>query len=389
MSLRFFQERGSTILIVMALLAMLTAVGIMSVDRSTLDITLSFNQLSEEQAFYVAEAGLQHGFAELNRDFTWRAGIVTLPVGDGFYVVTIIDSTTDTLLADTVILRSRAVVNEAFAAVEGHIVKSPPIPIFKYALFAGDSLRMDQNSCTDSYSADSGTYAATVDTLGGDIGSNGFLDLQGGAVVGGDASTDGETITYGGGATVLGTASSSADEFPMDLIPQSEYDWAEANSDAPSGFIGSGYTYNSLTDDLTLGAGDELTLSSGVYFFNNITLDQGSDLKIDSGAQVTIYMTGDFNAGQFTTVNANGNPSDLLIYSTGDYLTLDQSVEFRAGFYGPNTTFTISQNTNLYGSIVAGSVNLKQGSCIHYDRDLVEIIRDQPNKVAMVAWRQI
>ena len=389
MSIRLFQERGTAILIVMALIAMLTAVGIMSVDRATLDIDLSFNQLSEEQAFYVAEAGLQHGLAELNRDFTWRTGVNTFTVGDGFYIVTVIDSTTDTLLADTVILRSRAVVNAAAAAVEGYIVKSPPIPIFKYALFAGDSLRMDQASCTDSYNADSGTYAATVDTLGGDIGSNGFLDLRGGAVVGGDASTDGETITYGSGATVLGNTTSSADEFPMDLIPQSEYDCAEANSGAPSGFICSGYTYNSLTNDLTLGKDDELTLSSGVYFFNNVSLGQGSDLKIDSGAQVTIYMTGDFVAGQFTTVNANGNPSDLLIYSTGDYLTLDQSVEFRAGFYGPNTTFTISQNTNLYGSIVAQSVLLKQGSCIHYDRDLVEIIRDQPNKVAMVAWRQI
>lgn len=247
MSIRLFQERGTAILIVMALIAMLTAVGIMSVDRATLDIDLSFNQLSEEQAFYVAEAGLQHGLAELNRDFTWRTGVNTFTVGDGFYIVTVIDSTTDTLLADTVILRSRAVVNAAAAAVEGYIVKSPPIPIFKYALFAGDSLRMDQASCTDSYNADSGTYAATVDTLGGDIGSNGFLDLQGGAVVGGDASTDGETITYGGGATVLGNTTSSADEFPMDLIPQSEYDWAEANSGAPSGFIGSGYTYNSLT----------------------------------------------------------------------------------------------------------------------------------------------
>lgn len=386
---RLFQERGTAILIVMALIAMLTAVGIMSVDRATLDIDLSFNQLSEEQAFYVAEAGLQHGLAELNKDFTWRTGVNTFPVGDGFYIVTVVDSITDTMLADTVVLRSRAVVNSAAAAVEGYIVQSPPIPIFKYALFAGDSLRMDQNSCTDSYNADSGTYAATVDTLGGDIGSNGFVDLQGGAVVGGDASTNGDTIIIRGGSTVLGDTTSSADEFPMDLISQSEYNWAEANSAAPSGFIGSGYTYNSITHDLTLGSGDELTLSSGVYFFNNVTLGQSSNIKIDSGAEVTIYLTGDFVAGQNSTVNANGNPSDLLIYSTGDYLTLDQSVEFRAGFYGPNTTFTISQNTNLYGSIVAASVLLKQGSCIHYDRDLVEIIRDQPNKVAMVAWRQI
>ena len=87
MSIRLFQERGTAILIVMALIAMLTAVGIMSVDRATLDIALSFNQLIEEQAFYVAVASLHHGLAALNRDFNWRTAVNTFTVADGFYIV--------------------------------------------------------------------------------------------------------------------------------------------------------------------------------------------------------------------------------------------------------------------------------------------------------------
>ncbi|MGH8014853.1 MAG: hypothetical protein ACREBV_01530, partial [Candidatus Zixiibacteriota bacterium] len=50
--------KGSAILIVMALIAMLTAIAIMSIDRSNTDMEVSFNQLHEEQAFYNAEAGL-------------------------------------------------------------------------------------------------------------------------------------------------------------------------------------------------------------------------------------------------------------------------------------------------------------------------------------------
>ncbi|MCH9025132.1 MAG: hypothetical protein IH931_07340, partial [candidate division Zixibacteria bacterium] len=46
-------QKGSAILIVLALIAMLTGVGIMSVDRATTDIDLAYNQLQEDRAFYV------------------------------------------------------------------------------------------------------------------------------------------------------------------------------------------------------------------------------------------------------------------------------------------------------------------------------------------------
>ena len=65
-------QKGSAILIVIALIGMLTGVGIMSVDRATTDIDLAYNQLQSDRAFYIAEAGLQRAIAELRNDDSWR-----------------------------------------------------------------------------------------------------------------------------------------------------------------------------------------------------------------------------------------------------------------------------------------------------------------------------
>ena len=92
-------------IIVMALIIALSALAIIAVDRSTTDIELSFNQQHQEQAFYVAEAGAEHALIELYKDSDWRDGIAYKEIGTGFYVVQLKDSTTDSLLADTVVVQ--------------------------------------------------------------------------------------------------------------------------------------------------------------------------------------------------------------------------------------------------------------------------------------------
>ncbi|MCH9024669.1 MAG: hypothetical protein IH931_04975, partial [candidate division Zixibacteria bacterium] len=101
-------QKGTAILIVLSLIAMLVAVGIMSVDRSTTDIELSFNQLHEDQSFYGAEAGIARAMVELNRNFNWRGPIVNEQLAGSKYTVIVLDSTWDSTLADTVIIRSTA-----------------------------------------------------------------------------------------------------------------------------------------------------------------------------------------------------------------------------------------------------------------------------------------
>src|SRR3990172_427715 len=93
-------EKGSAILIVLALLAMLTSVAIMSVDRSNTDLELSYNQLHEEMAFYLAEAGVERATYEINENNAWRTGYDKLALQGGYYTIKVIDSTTDSSLVD-------------------------------------------------------------------------------------------------------------------------------------------------------------------------------------------------------------------------------------------------------------------------------------------------
>ena len=167
-------ERGSAILIVMGLIAMITAMAIMSVDRSNTDLELSYNQLHEERAFYLAEAGLERAVFEINEDNAWRDGYDKLALEGGYYTISVSDSTTDSTLVDTVIFNGEGIYNTTKAEMESWLVPKYIYP-YRYGMFGGDSIRFDRNGCVDSYNADSGTYAATQKSSDGDIGTNGKI----------------------------------------------------------------------------------------------------------------------------------------------------------------------------------------------------------------------
>ncbi|MCH9025134.1 MAG: hypothetical protein IH931_07350 [candidate division Zixibacteria bacterium] len=380
-------ERGTAILIVLALIAMLVAVGIMSVDRSTTDIELSYNQLHEDQSFYGAEAGIARAMVELNRNFSWRGPIVGEQLGGIKYAVIVLDSTWDSTLADTVIIRSTA--NREGAAVNLEVWIAPYyFQPFIYAAYGADSITMKNSTCIDSYNSDSGSYDSTVLLEGGDIGTNGYINLSQSTDVFGNATTTGGTITVDGTAIVHGDTSSSGDPMDFTLVDASDYAWAETNSLAPSGFTGS-YFYDPTTDALTFNNYDTLVLSDGVYYFSSIDLAQNASLQIAPGANVEIYMTGDLAIGQYSDINSGGSAADVTIYSQGSTLSLGQHTELVAAFYGPNTNIFVDNNTNIYGSMIGASVNISNSACVHFDRSLLKLIQTEITRMDIVAWRQM
>ena len=128
-------QKGSAILIVIALIGMLTGVGIMSVDRATTDIDLAFNQLQGDRAFYIAEAGLQRAIAELRKDDSWRDGFYRQVLDDGYYTTSIIDSTINPALGDTLVIQSLGYFTKAIVNLELWVTPEILNP-FAYALFS-------------------------------------------------------------------------------------------------------------------------------------------------------------------------------------------------------------------------------------------------------------
>ena len=106
MNTRLRNERGSALLLVLLLIVMVTMLSVMSVNRATVDIDLSYNQANSDKAFYAAEAGILRAYTTMNDSTSWRAGFADEQIGSAVYSVTVIDSLAQPALNDTVIIVS-------------------------------------------------------------------------------------------------------------------------------------------------------------------------------------------------------------------------------------------------------------------------------------------
>ncbi len=389
MNRSLYNSRGSALLIALMLIGMLTLVGILAVSNSNTDIELSYNQSHADNAFYVAEAGAKQAFITLNTDDKWRNGYSLTNFGQGAYAVALLDSISDPSLDDTVVIRATGELMQAKATVELWTAPEYIYP-FQFGLFGDKGIVFDQLGCTDSYNSDSGSYAATQESLGGSIGSNTLISTSKLVTIGGDAYTaTGGTISLGAGAKITGDSSTTRDSVTLDAVSQAEYDYARDNSNVTLGMSGTNYTYNSGTKSLTIGSGGTVTLQSGVYYFSSLTAGQNCNIVLAPGANVRIYVTGDVVLGQYTQTNAAGTPDQLMLFSQGSNLQFDQYNTFVGAYYGPNAHIQYDQTTQAYGSLVGGSVKLDKGACFHYDRNLAKIKHGTTGAMLKVAWKEL
>lgn len=380
-------NRGVALLVVLALIIALSAIALISVNRSDTGIDLSYNQMHSEQAFYIAEAGYEHALQELTVDYDWRAGFDITKHGTGAYLVFVTDSIATPALAETVFVVSQGMVQGGRAEINAWMRRADIHP-FEWAMFSKDSMFLDRKACTDSYNSDSGSYAATLKTDDGDIGSNGNITISKFASIGGDVKTASDSGLYiATPVTITGDTATGEDPVYIDTLSDAEFAWAESVNAAPPGLSGS-YSYSPATDALTIGAFDTLTLSSGVYFFSTIYFDKESVLELAPGANVTIYMTANMTFDANVDVNKGGSPADLQFYSKGTQLDLDQSVEFYAGFYGPNAQIYVDNTAEVYGSVLGSSVMLDIDACFHFDRDMRKVVRPASGLIETVAWKE-
>ena len=117
-------------------------------------------------------------------------------------------------------------------------------------------------------------------------------------------------------------------------------------------------------------------------------VEQNGEIVLEEGAEVLIYMTGDLTLRNSSSVNTDGTPSQLIIYSSGSLLSLGQSTDLTAAFYGPNATFTLENYTDFFGAVVADQIDFKNNVCFHYDRMLGEIEKGETGRMIVVAWRE-
>ena len=381
-------NRGSALLITLAIMVLMTIAAILAVRTAQTDVDLSFNQLHTDQSFYIAEAGLAKAYLELTEDNEWTNGFNNVSFDQGTYSVAVIDSSNNTLLFDTIILRSTGSIRDANSNLEALIVPEYWRP-FQYAMFGDSAILMENSTCTDSYNSDSGSYATTVELTGGDVASNGELDFINTAVIGGDISCAEEGgIFIDATCTVYGDTSSNIEPYVLETVPDSLYDWAQTVTPGETGMTGT-YSYNPTTYALSMAINQTMTLSGGVYYFSSIDIGNNSQLHVAAGEQVIIYLDGDFTVGENASINTLGDAEDFLVFSRGSIFELEESTDIHIAFYGPDTEFSLANSGEYYGSIVSNSATVINAACVHYDRSLAEYRGGKTGIMNMIAWKEI
>lgn len=391
-------QEGSAFLITMALILMLSAVGIMALNQAGTEVDMSFNQVRRDQSLYLAEAGLSQAFADLNADWNWRTGYANQTLGNGEYSVAILDSSAGLAGGDTIIFQSTAFVPGdpgSNVTVESWVVPTRTRP-FQYAIFSAWWLRIDGNGCTDSYNSDSGSYADTRADCCGAVGSNDELRLRDNVVIngdvffGGDVSTD---LEIGVGVTINGDTQLGVPPIDLPLVPQSEFDWAESINNAPAGLSGD-FTWDAGQNKLTVGANDTMVLSSGVYYFGDVDVQAYGAIQLEPGAEVTIYSTAPIGISDNASINAGGKASALMILgNAASRFRTDDHAEFRGAYYAPESDMRVRHSSDIYGSVIVQRHTIDVGAlnrpCFHYDRALANREMGPPDGYRVIAWRQL
>ena len=271
-------------------------------------------------------------------------------------------------------------------------------PIFTYAIATTGtgcaSIKLAGAGLTDSYNSNLGTYAGTSQTSGGNVATNGNLDLIGTAKVEGtfsglntstgvcpanDITSTSSASPIDKGTVTLPTALNYANPSAPIPAPPTTSQVTTGSCGAITGCtqlathnmaLSPSYQYGNLN----IGGGPSVNvhLSAGTYNINSLTMIGGSSLTIDSGPVIlNIAASGtgtavDISGGVLT--NSTGIPSNFqIVYAGTSAITLKGGPGAFGVIYAPNAPITTNGTPDWYGAVIGSTFTDNGGSTIHYD----------------------
>lgn len=359
-------------------------------------------------ARYLAEAGVERAIWELNYGniTTWSGSssqrtltILNVQSSYGAVIGSISIVVNDPAGAEPVIEATGSVVHTGSATINKtiRVTVSEPPNVFNYAIFGDNKVKIKDDAALDSYNSSLGAYGGENVHSNATVGSNTpsaskKIEIEDDAVVNGDVfcgyQTDpAQRIEVEDDAVVTGTISS--------LSAAKTYAPATAPTGLPS--LGNRKVENGSTVDIS-SSGKYGTFEIAEKSTVNITADvtlhlttklkigDGCTLNVAAGAKLTIVLDNNDD----TTLNMHANarvttashiPSDLSIVgttkATGD-LTFKSQSDFYGSIYLPKAEFKFEGTPQVFGSVIAKEIELKQTLQFHYDEALTGFL---PNGV--------
>jgi len=221
------------------------------------------------------------------------------------------------------------------------------------------AVTLKNNAYTDSFYINSiQPWDAAFGRANGTIVTNGFISLDNGSKINGDATPGiGKTAT---GGTVTGSRSPLTTAISYPAPDGSSYALVNDNSQVAS-------YVNVLTGDFSINSGQTATFLGGNYYFQNFTMADNAQLNIK--APVTIYINKTLTIKGGFTLPYNLAAMIKFRVMTNKPVVVDGGAFFYMDLYAPKSDVTIQGKSHVFGSVVGGTLTI-DGGAVHWDEGL-------------------
>lgn len=380
------RRRGLAMALVLVSLPVAAVVLLALGSVGVMRLNLTNAGLARAAAVYAAEAGIAQAADRLATDVRWTEGVRDVPlsatqesrfsvrVTNNFFGLEPARAPDGTVVpVGNCYLLSTGTARGRYAREVAVMLHRELGLSFEHAIFATEDIHLAGGSTTDSYDSAEGPYAETASPLGGDIGTN---------------SVEKSAIALGGKSRVNGTVEIGPGGDPSKVVKADPayYETAVAMAtpvglpdvDIPTG-VSSGNVVSDEAVTMTpgtygevkIGSGATLSLSSGTYVIDKLSLEGDSIVEVTS-APVRLYIRRDLTLSGGTLVNTTATPANVAFFLGPGVRNASITGGTTAHYvlYAPHTAVKVVGGGDLYGAIVAKSLSASGGSRFHYDADL-------------------
>ncbi|MGK0481695.1 MAG: hypothetical protein ACJAQ3_001673 [Planctomycetota bacterium] len=365
---------------------------------------------SDQRAFYAAEAAISEAYVSLLNE------TIDVPLGQTLEVGT--SGQPGTLGTSEYWSQITRLDSRRYALVgsgrngeserrQQLIISHAPNSLFQYAAFGGDGVQFDSNAFVDSYDSALGTYASQVQS-GLDwarqeavVGSNGDIQLRSNTRVYGDCHPGPNGVVYdtAPGVIVTGSTAPAPSIVTLPAVPPPLATSLGPATWTTDQFVGPGVV---RFDSIDLSSGATLTIQGPTQLVvDDFLMGTGTTLVFDtSSGPIELYSAHDFVLESNTTVVTNENSAvDVKLFlsgdnrgnnpNTNDQVSLSANAAFTGVIYAPNAEILLGSNFEIYGSVMAGALDLSSNGRIHFDEALLYDSSGSSLEFVTVHWSRM
>jgi len=388
------KKHGSTLPLVLVAVMILLAMGVGLLDLGMKGRIYSIRTASDIAARCAADAGLTMALYEMNEKLKvkpWNDSSLpeatdqSLPYCDAVFSYTVTGNSSDGYTIESVGTSGNA---------ERKIVcvLKPQGP-FEFAVFAEDGAELKNSALVDWFNFgedDENLKVGTNSIVPGAFSFKNSSTINGDVVVGVGGNPD--VVIDDFGATITGDtrALREANVLPPISVPQ----WLDS---LPS----SGTIQNDTTlinsakySDIDLKNNKTLLIDRDIalYITGEIILGNSVEIQIDNDASLILYLGGNFEGKNSSTVNnLTQEAKKLQIYclDSCESMLFKNSTDFYGAIYAPNAEVIMDNSANLYGAVVARDFEQRNSGSLNYDASLRDAgVNDEAVHFVVTNWQE-